>query len=373
MVQSGDFIGFTYNGYKSRDIGVVRVSNSDRYSNNVLPSFEDKVADIPGGDGQYFYGTYFKAKEFSMSIAFDSLSEDQLQQLSIIFGDRQVHDLIFDEWPYKVYSAKVKSEPELSYICFDELNQRVYKGEGTINFICYYPFAHSYRKFLEGYGNDNMGDWAVQSRMKEQKQVNKEVLLDTYNSMNGHIELFNAGDLNTDFKLFIPFVDNKIDGFSLKIFKRGNNSLVLGDKSVVISNGDISKDLKYYTQNGEKITPNEEYYYQDKTTGKRYEWNTTKALFDLVITVPVATIKFDTITAKDSSETGIVVDSALQALRGYKKSGENITYTMNLYNNELLEGSFFQIPKLDSELQIISNSDTVLSQNITIQYNYLYY
>jgi hypothetical protein len=34
--------------------------------------------------------------------------------------------------------------PQLKTLCFDDENgQRVYKGEGTIHFTCYYPFAHT--------------------------------------------------------------------------------------------------------------------------------------------------------------------------------------------------------------------------------------
>jgi hypothetical protein len=49
------------------------------------------------------------------------------------FGDKGIHDLIFDERPYKVYRAKVTGTATLKYICFAEgKNNRLYKGEGTI-------------------------------------------------------------------------------------------------------------------------------------------------------------------------------------------------------------------------------------------------
>ena len=34
------------------------------------------------------------------------------------------------------------------FICFDENNERIYKGEGTIQFIAYSPYAKSVHKFL---------------------------------------------------------------------------------------------------------------------------------------------------------------------------------------------------------------------------------
>jgi hypothetical protein len=45
---------------------------------------------------------------------------------------KEIHDLVFDEAPYKVYSAKVTGTPQLKTVCFSENDERIYKGEGTI-------------------------------------------------------------------------------------------------------------------------------------------------------------------------------------------------------------------------------------------------
>jgi hypothetical protein len=61
-----------------------------------------------------------------------------------LFNGKEVQDLIFDEQPYKVYSAKVTGTPTLKTICFDDENgKRVYRGEGSVAFTCYYPFART--------------------------------------------------------------------------------------------------------------------------------------------------------------------------------------------------------------------------------------
>jgi hypothetical protein len=59
--------------------------------------------------------------------------------LRAFFGDKKIHDLTFDERPYKTYKAKVTGTATLKYIPFDEGEgrERVYKGEGTIQFTCY--------------------------------------------------------------------------------------------------------------------------------------------------------------------------------------------------------------------------------------------
>jgi hypothetical protein len=62
------------------------------------------------------------------------LTEAQIVQLRKHFGDKKIHNLIFDERPYKTYRAKVTGTATLKYIAFDEGEgrERVYKGEGTI-------------------------------------------------------------------------------------------------------------------------------------------------------------------------------------------------------------------------------------------------
>ena len=146
-----DFIGFTYNGkHCIKDFDVYRTSDGSRYNDNLVPSTTDKTADVPGGDGQYFFKTTHKNRQFSVSIAFDHLTEQKYREMRTWLDGKEIHDLIFDEAPYKVYSAKVTGTPQLKTICFDEEGQRIYKGEGTIQFTCYYPYAHTPNDSLTG-------------------------------------------------------------------------------------------------------------------------------------------------------------------------------------------------------------------------------
>lgn len=152
MANNMDFIGFSFNGKHSYDdFGVYRVSDGSRYNDNLIPTMTDKTADVPGGDGQYFFKTNYKTRQFSVSIAFDRLTEEKYRQMRQWLDGQTIHDLVFDELPYKSYSAKVSGTPQLKTLCFDEDGQRIYKGEGIIQFTCYYPFAHSTkpRKFGE--------------------------------------------------------------------------------------------------------------------------------------------------------------------------------------------------------------------------------
>jgi predicted phage tail component-like protein len=133
MAYDYDFIGFTFDGKHSlKDFNIYRTSNGSRYDDHLVPPMNDKAVDIPGGDGQYYFYTKHKPRQFSISIAFDELSEDQYKRMRSWLDGKKISDLIFDEWPYKVYSAKVTSQPQLKTICFSDNGERVYKGEGTI-------------------------------------------------------------------------------------------------------------------------------------------------------------------------------------------------------------------------------------------------
>ena len=139
-----DFLGFTFNGYHSiYDLNVYRTSEGSRYNDNLIPQLNEKTTPIPGNDGMYYFNTNYTAKLFSVKIAFDNLTEAGLRKLRKVFNGKEMGDLIFDETPYKVYSAKVTGSSQLSYLPFDYLGTRIYKGDGTIQFTAYYPYAHT--------------------------------------------------------------------------------------------------------------------------------------------------------------------------------------------------------------------------------------
>ena len=57
-VLKGDYIGFSY-GTKadetpmhSSDLGIVRTSEGSRFNENLLPTIQDKIVQVPGGDGE---------------------------------------------------------------------------------------------------------------------------------------------------------------------------------------------------------------------------------------------------------------------------------------------------------------------------------
>lgn len=236
-----DFVDFSFNGKSNRDLNILRVSDGSRYTEQLLPQMKDTTVDPEGVDGVLFFNTFYKTKQITLNLAFDSVTETQLREMRKTFCGRQPADLIFHERPYKVYTAKVTGTPEIKAICFDErivstgssytlsANDpirkalgalegdngmraamsiaenpiRIYKGEGTITLSAFTPYAHTpvNGKFLDGAAYSsctNINEWAESSGLLPHQTVDG-VTYDTYS--NGVIKIYNPGDLPTPFVL----------------------------------------------------------------------------------------------------------------------------------------------------------------------------
>ena len=93
---SSDYIGFTFNGVHSDTLGIKRTSEGSRFNENLLPTIQDKTVQVPGGDGMYYFGSYYTQRQFPIPIATDELSETQFRNLKQWLGDKEIHQLIFD-------------------------------------------------------------------------------------------------------------------------------------------------------------------------------------------------------------------------------------------------------------------------------------
>lgn len=253
----GDFTGFSFDGIHTSELGIVHVSDGDRYNEDLFPEFRDKSIEIPANHGDYYYGSTYGVRHFDVKIAFDSVTEEQFRKIRTLFSSRKNCELIFDERPYKVYTAKVENPIQLSYVCFDEpkrhaatsaseglrtINrdseptkepiypwvyeegtQRIYKGEGDISFVCYFPFAKQLFKIKELYESgtsgqftyyDNVDEWIESSGILDQNTYNgyniDQVIYSANNTSTYTIPVYNPGDLNVGFCLYIPFTDGKI-------------------------------------------------------------------------------------------------------------------------------------------------------------------
>lgn len=202
----GDYIGFTYNNVHSSDLGIIRVSNGSRFDESLLPTVQDKTVQIPGGDGSYYFGSYYTSRQFDISFAFDGITEQQLNFMKELFGDKKIHSLIFDETPYKIYSAKVTGSSTIKYIPFAQgETNRIYKGEGTLQFICYQPFAICKNKNLADYNIEHAKEWNGAANLLD---FSKQPLSFQIAGETIFIEVYNPGVKETDWELILDFKEN---------------------------------------------------------------------------------------------------------------------------------------------------------------------
>lgn len=215
-----DFLGFTFNNRHSSDFKIVRVSNGDRYEEDLMPTSKDTTVDIPGVDGAYYIISKNQTKIFNINFAFDNVSEIEIRGMKEWLNGKTESFLIFDENPYKKYKAKVTTSPKLSWICFDIDGKRIYKGEGNVQFTCYYPYATSVFKTLNEYtGSENgrplyynKNEWKEVSKMKEN--------LNGYDYLiegGSEINLYNPGDLPANWNLIFSKQADGIQKLECKI------------------------------------------------------------------------------------------------------------------------------------------------------------
>lgn len=359
----GDFTGFSFDGIHSSILGITRVSGGDFYEESLHPDFENKINSVPGKDGEYYFGNDYKSKPIKISIAFDSVTEKQFRLITNLFSTKKLCPLIFDERPYKMYKVKIDAPINLSYVCFDEAiydeeitegagikgrdlvrkidtgrKQRIYKGEGEIEFTCVNPFASAPLKTLDQYRNTGIGrknllttysnvdEWAEASGILTQEKFD-ELLIDqpTESDIEGltmNINVYNPGDIDTPFQLYLPYTNKELKGVTTDDFY-----IRLEDEAMVFKN----------------------------------------------------------IKRRNGGETGIMINTANQLVEGVVYISEDKTWrtTGEVYNDCLIKGYFPKIKHI-GVYELITNNNDLIKQTIRTNcninrdevrlfYDYLYY
>ena len=262
----GDFKGFTFNNIHSSTLGLTRVSDGSRYNENLTPAFKDITIDRQGADGKIFMGSNFTKREISVSFVFHNLTEKQLRRIQRVWNDKKIHELIFDEEPYKVYSAKITSTATMKYIAF-EGEETHYRGEGSLTFTCFYPYAHSRFLYQEDYTVDNIHEWVsdndyyvlLQDAALLDEGISKGGLL--YYGYSDNSGLFTGGVVgnDTEFDWVIPqslltdASEISLAGVnsSVKIRLLDNNSAYINKNEWIVASGIPSNKHYGAYQNGQ--------------------------------------------------------------------------------------------------------------------------
>ena len=286
-----DFCGFTFNGIHSSELNIIRTSNGSRFNETLGAAFQDKTAPIEGGDGLLFWNSFYTNKPFSFQFAYDSLTEAQKRKLSQVFCAKAIGELILDETPYKAYTVKVQTPPQLNYVPFDDNNgNRIYKGEGTVQFIAYYPYAKSVHKFLDQYDDFiylNKQQWAEASGMAPTKG--------TYDGFSSTISLYNPGDIETDWQVYFNMAYiSQLNQIQLKV--NGTPVGVMGFSTITPKQGESYISINSRTQLIEGCDANKvaigTLYNEYLTSGEFFKIPIGESTFTTGELVPVEGIKY---------------------------------------------------------------------------------
>jgi predicted phage tail component-like protein len=147
-VFGGEHLGFSYGGVRSENLGIVRTIDN-RYSYTIAPPIKDITTEVPNYNGVYFWGSNYDRRNITIPFAFDEINETQLSRIKKILNSKKVQELVFDEDPNIIYPAMVANTSTLSFLCFDIMGKRIYRGEGSLNFICHTPYKRCKYKFAE--------------------------------------------------------------------------------------------------------------------------------------------------------------------------------------------------------------------------------
>ena len=112
--------------------------------------------------------------------------------------------------------------------------ERVYKGEGNIQFVAYEPFARSVYKSRDEYKNcSNLGEWINSAGLKTALELEEyDNYLTADPSFTG-FKIYNPGDMETDFIITIPFSNKKISAGKLRLDENTEYQLEWSDITAI--------------------------------------------------------------------------------------------------------------------------------------------
>ena len=284
MVGFESFLDFKFNDRYAHEFGIIRTSSNNRYEQNILQQRKDVVSDVPGADGQLYWGSTSAKREIRIDYAFDGLTEKQLNEMLVAWDDRKLHKLILAEEPYKYYLAKLTGNSTLKHLCFEIDGQRVYRGEGSFIFTSYSQYVYGIGKTteeLESLHNVLITDTDTDGTITllesnedhdiiiKSNKVNDEDLLTIqgYPSIKegyyvfepeengGKIKIYNYGDVPTNFVLHLKVSSGFSVGatFNIKLLDSPKSSFTLKSKVSYPDGADIYIDSKNYTTRAEYI------------------------------------------------------------------------------------------------------------------------
>lgn len=314
---SSDFIGFSFNGITHTDMGISRVSEGSRYSEQMLPNFQDKSAQMPGSDYTLYWESFYSTKTWTLQIAFDDMLDRQMRLLRQTLNTKNLSNLTFDERPGIHWLAKVQSVPQLKYICFDTDEYRVW--DNSKPFILGYPYY-----VWSSSANNNQGGYVLTQDTSPQEGT-------TYYE---HITRIYKGEGTVTFISYYPFGMSEL-----------YNSDTLNSSTTINNLGDIPMDWYVFLPQSAcaNITTIQDQFNNDNGLGK--------------------ILNFANHIVLEAGDNYVKVDSKTNLIEGYYYNNNTYTATGTIYNDQITSGDFFKIPV---------GTSTFFANGGKVYYRYLY-
>lgn len=367
MEQKGSFIGFTFGNRHSSKLGILRTSKSDRYDIHLLPQIKDTTVSLDDVDGVQYWGSSYSQREIPISFAFYGLTDEQLQQLKRVFNDKKIHDLILDEEPYKVWSAKLTGIATVKHLCFESEGKRFYCGEGEFTFTAYQPYARSRYQYIEDYTELTIPEWNEDNKYLrdefEEGIIYPAIM--TYDLDEGDSAKIIA--LEESFSQWLDETDLLVDS---DLSLQGINSYVR-----VFTEPSIYYNLMEWAE-ASQIPSEQEYGGYNNGAYHLYNAGDIEMPFKLYLEIGSTPQTFnvhcgdhnfllnEVIAKRDKTikayDTYIMIDTQSCIVCG---CDNNKKPTKNLYNEYLTSGNFFQLPR--------GTCDLYAPEGV-LEFNYLY-
>lgn len=410
-----DFTGFYLGGIHSSTYGILRVSDGDRYSEGLVPEFDNMELELSGGNGDLYGGKKFKKTSFEIKIAFEHLTEKQFREMRNWLGRTELQSFRFDERPYKTYWVTLASRPELEYVCFMEEREdgligekeRIYKGEGELEFVAYSPFGYcidestklTYNgleineggvnwQILNNYSpfniiDDNMVEWGETSGLKNSlKDYNVFNMEEDAETWEYNAKLYNPGDFNADFELLIDLED----ATKIQVIKGdfngdghiGSEDCIALQRYVSGTTEQPGYDFTYADLNKDGVIDDEDVIFAGKLNSgilvpEIIEQEIELALDKRLITINIIDSQekrsfFQFSVNNLNSKDKIILNSKKHSLEIYSLQGT--TYSKSLRYDLVKSTNWITIPQGESRIKIECGIQGLKPQ---IKYNYKYY
>lgn len=246
------FLSFTFNGVDVNSLGLAVVSNGDRYSSPLQPTFTNSFSTIPGKIGSFYWGTQITGKSISIALATDCMDYRDYMNMVQLFKPGNYGKISFAQTDFCESYALIQSVSQFSFIPFEsekivnkiKFKDTIFKGNMTLSFFFPDPYFYG-KESIGNYIDDHINQpWALASGLPFKNKVGtyRNLFLQNGQLLNAQSTItkyycYNAG--NAQAKVDFRFTDS---------FSVSSNKVTWTDykaEKLIISEPRMFRDIDY--------------------------------------------------------------------------------------------------------------------------------